>query len=338
MNEGPEQECKACLSGDPNELVGNPEIAVVTRPCALDVVRSGKTGVNVRSNIHVIVAMLPVATMTFLPPATFAQQMLPENEHLLVQGTAPRQNEGLAREIAQLRSRIVRIQAAFAQVHQDEYLQVPAPPVGAANRFEAGTRGAANMAPMTSNDTGIAGSASTAMPSDLPGFPGASHIYQVGATGFFLDFAAAIKLTANQQALLNEIKAKSIGDLAAAQNRIDQAEQKLWMITSSDHPDALVLEATVREIGRLIGDRRIAFIRSVGDAAHVLSEEQRAALLGISAPKAEQEAAQRGTGGSVNSRGMGPTDADGTGVVDSPGNTGGNTPEPKSNTDGQGDK
>jgi hypothetical protein len=28
-----------------------------------------------------------------------------------------------------------------------------------------------------------------AMPSALPGFPGASHLYHVGAGGFFLDYA-----------------------------------------------------------------------------------------------------------------------------------------------------
>jgi len=76
------------------------------------------------------------------------------------------------------------------------------------------------------------------------------------------------------------IKEKSIGDLAAAQRRIDQAEQELWMLTGSDRPDSMTLETKVREIERLKGDQRIAFIRSVGEAARVLTDDQRAALLG----------------------------------------------------------
>jgi hypothetical protein len=109
--------------------------------------------------------------------------------------------------------------------------------------------------------------AAAPMPSDLPGFPGAAHIYHVGATGFFLDYSAALKLTADQQAALKRIKEESMGDLAAAQRRIDQAEQELWMITDSDRPDSMTLEMKVRDIEKLKGDQRIAFIRSVGEAA-----------------------------------------------------------------------
>jgi hypothetical protein len=81
------------------------------------------------------------------------------------------------------------------------------------------------------------------MPSDLPSFPGASHLYHVGATGSFLDYSAALKLTADQQAALKRIKEESMGDLAAAQCRIDQAEQELWMITDSDRPDSMTTSA-----------------------------------------------------------------------------------------------
>ncbi len=128
-----------------------------------------------------------------------------------------------------------------------------------------------------------AGSTSTTVPSDLPDVPGAPRIYHVGATGFFLDYTGMITLTADQQAALSEIKEKSIGDTGAAQRRIDQAEQELWLLTGSDQPDAVALEAKVREIEGLKGDQRIAFIRSVGEAARVLSDDQRAALLGTGA-------------------------------------------------------
>jgi hypothetical protein len=183
---------------------------------------------------------------------------------------------------------------------------------------------------------GAAGSTSTTMPSDLPGFPGASHIYHVGATGFFLDSSAAIKLTADQQAALNGIKGKSIGDLGAAQRRIDQAEQELWMLTGSDRPDSMTLETKVREIERLKGDQRIAFIRSVGEAARVLTDDQRAALLGTGAPGAAQMTAPQGSAGSVNPQGgMGSTDPK-AGMAgmgdDSMGNMGGgNNPNTKGN-------
>ena len=156
---------------------------------------------------------------------------------------------------------------------------------------------------------GAARSASPTPPSDLPGFPGASHVYHVGATGFFLDHSAAIKLTADQQTALNGIKEKSMADLGAAQRRIDQAEQQLWMLTASDRPDSMTLEMKVREIERLKGDQRIAFIRSVGEAARVLTDDQRAALLATSAPGATQMTAPQGSAGSVNPQGgMGSTD------------------------------
>jgi hypothetical protein len=140
----------------------------------------------------------------------------------------------------------------------------------------------------TAAKTGAPESKSAMMPSDLPGFPGTSQIYHVGATGFFVDYSAAIKLTADQLATLNGIKEKSIGNLGAAQCGIDQAEQELWTLTGSDRPDVMKLETKVRDIERLKGDQRIAFIQSVGEAALVLTDDQRAALLGAGTPQAAQ--------------------------------------------------
>ncbi|MFH5802799.1 periplasmic heavy metal sensor [Alienimonas sp. DA493] len=122
------------------------------------------------------------------------------------------------------------------------------------------------------------------MPSALPGFPGASHIYHIGATGFFLDHAGRLALTGEQQAGLNRIKEKSLRDRAAAERAIEEAEQELWTLTASDQPDAAKIEATVRKIDELGGDNRLAFIRAVGDAAELLTEEQRQSLLGSDAP------------------------------------------------------
>lgn len=168
----------------------------------------------------------------------------------------------------------------------------------------------------TGTVTGAAGSTSATMPTDLPGFPGASHIYHVGATGFFLDHSAEINLTSHQQAMLDGIKQKSIGTLEATQLRIDQAEQELWMLTGSDRPDAMALKMKVLEIEKLKGDQRLAFIRSVGEAALMLTDDQRTAL-GGGASEASPMTAPQVSAGSMNSQGgMGATDPKGEAEMD----------------------
>jgi Spy/CpxP family protein refolding chaperone len=232
----------------------------------------------------------------------------------------------LAQEIANLRARIAQIQAVLGQNPQGGSFKAGIQPVGMGMDDGMGMSAAANTPAMNSTGMpaaagccsgmmgkmGAAGSASTTMPSSLPGFPGASHIYHVGATGFFLDYSAGLKLTTSQQAALNGIKEKSSGDLAAAQRQIDQAEQELWMLTSSDQPDLVALETKVRAIEKLKGEQRIAFIRSVGEAARVLTDDQRAALLGTNAPQAAPMTAPQGSAGSMNPQGgMGSTDPKG---------------------------
>ena len=120
------------------------------------------------------------------------------------------------------------------------------------------------------------------MPSALPGFPGASHIYHIGATGFFLDHPEHIELSASQQADVNRIKEKALLEQATTERKIDEAEQQLWTLTASDKPDAAKIDAKVREIEKLRGDQRLAFIRAVGEATQVLTDDQRQALLGHS--------------------------------------------------------
>jgi hypothetical protein len=128
----------------------------------------------------------------------------------------------------------------------------------------------------------------------LPGFPGASHIYHIGATGFFLDHPDHIKLTTKQQTALNGLKEKSLLEKSSSQRKIDEAEQELWTLTASDKPDAAKIEAKVREIEKQRGDQRLAFIRAVGEAAKVLTDEQRQALLGTAADKADKAPAHAG--------------------------------------------
>lgn len=117
------------------------------------------------------------------------------------------------------------------------------------------------------------------MAAALPGFPGASHIYHIGATGFFLDHPDHIQLTSEQRIALNGIKEKALLEQATMQRQIDEAEQQLWTSTASDEPDAEKIDAKVREIEKLRGDQRIAFIRAVGEAAKVLTAAQRQALV-----------------------------------------------------------
>lgn len=123
------------------------------------------------------------------------------------------------------------------------------------------------------------------MPSALPGFAGASHIYHIGASSFFLDHPQHITLTPDQQIKLNQIKEKTLLGQATSDRWISQGEQELWVLTSSDAPKAAEIEAKIREIEKVSGDKRIAYIQAVGEAARVLTDEQRKALVGHLPPQ-----------------------------------------------------
>lgn len=118
-------------------------------------------------------------------------------------------------------------------------------------------------------------------PSALPGFPGASHLYHLGATGFFLDHQSHISLSTEQSTALNRIREESALAGAASDRAIEQAEQELWTLTSTDQPDAAAIEKKATAIGRLGAEKRIAFIRAVGAAAELLTDEQRRSLTGL---------------------------------------------------------
>lgn len=136
--------------------------------------------------------------------------------------------------------------------------------------------------------------------SALPGFPGASHIYHLGSTGFFLDHGSHITLTVDQQKQLGEIKEASLLNQATLQRKIDQAEQELWDLTGADAPDAAKVEAKAREIEQFKSEQRISFIRDVGKAAAVLTDEQRKQLTGMmpaNPSPANQPGAMPGMGG-----------------------------------------
>jgi len=132
---------------------------------------------------------------------------------------------------------------------------------------------------------GTSGGGMAAMPqSALPGFPGASHLYHLGATDFFLDHQTHIALTTEQTAALNQAKEKAALAKSTADRAIEQAEQELWTLTAADQPDTAAIEAKTAEIGKLSGAVRLDFIRAVGEASKLLTEQQRKSLTGFAPP------------------------------------------------------
>ena len=135
--------------------------------------------------------------------------------------------------------------------------------------------------------------------SALPGFPGASHLYHIGADNFFLNHDQHITLSTEQRAALNQARERALLERTTADRQVAQAEQELWQLTAADQPDATKVDAKVREIEKLRGDQRLSFIRAVGEAAKVLTDEQRKVLLGQLAPPHQTPAAAAPAGGGM---------------------------------------
>lgn len=129
--------------------------------------------------------------------------------------------------------------------------------------------------------------------SALPGFPGMSHLYHIGSTGFFLDHPTHITLTPDQQMTLNRMKEKATLEQSDADRKIEAAEQQMWQLTAADSPDADKIEAKTREVEKLRADQRLAFIRAVGEAAKVLTPEQQQVLLGAKPADAKKPMASK---------------------------------------------
>ncbi len=140
------------------------------------------------------------------------------------------------------------------------------------------------MAAMMGTGPTGAPAAGTMPPSALPGFPGASHLYHIGAADFFLDHQTHIALTTGQTAELSQAKEKAALAKSTADRAIEQAEQDLYTLTSSDQPDIAAIEAKTAEIGKLTGAARVNFIRAVGEASKLLTDEQRKILTGFAPP------------------------------------------------------
>jgi Spy/CpxP family protein refolding chaperone len=168
----------------------------------------------------------------------------------------------------------------------------PAPMAGSMPSDPAATSGGGGMGMMgcmecMSEMGGMGGAggasgmgANAAAPNALPGFPGVSHLYHVGGDGFFLNHPQHIQLTTEQQFRLGRIREKAMLDRATAQRKIEEAEQQLYVLTAADQPDIRKIEAQARAIEELSVQRRLAYIRAVGEAAQVLTDDQRRAVLG----------------------------------------------------------
>ncbi len=136
----------------------------------------------------------------------------------------------------------------------------------------------------------------------LPTAIGAPHLYHLGADTFFLDQASAVGLTSEQQKKLTALKEDASAAYATTQRKIDQGEQDLWVLSSSETPDIAKIEMKVGEIARLTGQQRMAFIRAVGGAVGVLSDAQRKA---VAAQEASMQPATPGPAASAMPMGPG---------------------------------
>ena len=137
------------------------------------------------------------------------------------------------------------------------------------------------MACCMSEMKGMGGMGSTARPTtSLPGFPGRSHLYHIGAEGFFLNHPQHITLSVDQQARLNRIREQALLTDSTYERQAAEAEQALFVLTGADLPDTVKIHEQLRVIAELRAEQRAAFIRAVGEAAQVLTDSQRDALLG----------------------------------------------------------
>ena len=118
----------------------------------------------------------------------------------------------------------------------------------------------------------------------LPAFPGNKHLYHLGANNFFLDSTDAIGLTSSQQQQLKQISLNWQNADQQYNKKIEQSEQDLWQLTGSDVPNSQQIEQKVREIEAIKTQERIAFIRAVGEAATILTAEQRLSLIQTDVP------------------------------------------------------
>lgn len=108
---------------------------------------------------------------------------------------------------------------------------------------------------------------------------GPPALLHIGAKGFFLDVPQTFTPRADQAKMLTDIKERTTMDMMDVDKNIQRAEQQLWKLTASDHPDLAEIETKTREVEKLRADQRIAFIRAVSEAASLLTAKQKEILI-----------------------------------------------------------
>jgi len=97
---------------------------------------------------------------------------------------------------------------------------------------------------------------------------------------------------------------------ATAQREIDQAEQDLWTLTSAPRPGAGGVEAKLTEIARPTTQRRMNYIRAVGQAVAHLTHAQQMLALAPAATGARPAPMNTGSASSAPAMPMIPTPMD----------------------------
>jgi len=202
-------------------------------------------------------------------------------------------------EFAEMRAKGARLESALDQNHQGKMMgqeeghgmaqAMNGPGMGMMKSSEG--KGMGMKGGMGMNKMGMMGmgkmmmkktdAESEVLHPDLPAFPGAAHLYHVGATNHFIDYADHINLIDEQRKQIQKIQESASANETETNLKIETAEQELWELTSSDQPNILEIEKKVREIEKIKADHRLAFIHSVGDAAKTLSDEQRKAIMNL---------------------------------------------------------
>jgi Spy/CpxP family protein refolding chaperone len=118
-----------------------------------------------------------------------------------------------------------------------------------------------------------------AMSGQSPEDSGPPALLHIGAKGFFLDRPQTFTPRADQAKMLTAIKERTTMEMMATDKKVQEVEQQLWKLTAKDHPDLVEVENKTREVEKLRADQRVAFIRSVAEAANLLTAEQKEMLL-----------------------------------------------------------
>jgi Spy/CpxP family protein refolding chaperone len=207
----------------------------------------------------------------------------------------PKGDAALKQQVAELQAKIKQLEAALP-AHSPQpnasptapamnmTSPTPMPSMSPGGEMKGMMNVMGMMKEMSATSPGMSMTPSSMPPSALPGFPGVSHLYHIGSAGFFLDHAEHIRLSADQQAALKRIKEQALAAKTSSDRQIEQAEQDLAALTGADQPDLQKIEAKIRDIAKLNSDERISFIKAVGEAATLLTDDQRKILTGAMQP------------------------------------------------------